>query len=108
MAFSWNRLSRQTVSGCCRKKSLVIPIGEVHVGLARHRALLFKSLADACRLPCKVVRGERLGEFAPKNLPRSCQANNCCLEAKLWVKFFAVNPPNQRLKSEETVLDMFP
>jgi len=45
-----------------RRKSLVLPIGEVKVGLARHRALLFKSLADACRLPCKVVRGERLGE----------------------------------------------
>ena len=44
-----------------RKKSLVIPIGEVRVGLARHRALLFKSLADACRLPCKVVRGDKLG-----------------------------------------------
>jgi hypothetical protein len=40
----------------------VLPIGEVKVGLARHRALLFKSLADACRLPCKVVRGEHLGK----------------------------------------------
>lgn len=51
-----------TGHSCCRKSSLVLGIGEVKVGLARHRALLFKSLADACRLPCKAVRGEHLGE----------------------------------------------
>ncbi len=67
-----------TSLNCCplldRKKSLVIPIGEVRVGLARHRALLFKSLADACRLPCKVVRGERLGTpLNPTSLPKGLQ-----------------------------------
>lgn len=41
----------------------MLPIGAVKVGLARHRALLFKCLADACRLPCRVVRGEHLGEL---------------------------------------------
>ena len=41
-----------------KNNSLVIRIGELSVGTGRHRALLMKWLADACDLPCRVLRGE--------------------------------------------------
>ncbi|GKV37559.1 hypothetical protein SLEP1_g45579 [Rubroshorea leprosula] len=37
--------------------SVVIPIGSLSVGLCRHRALLFKVLADSIDLPCRIVKG---------------------------------------------------
>ena len=38
--------------------SNVVRLGDVAIGLCRHRALLFKYLCDQCRLPCFLVRGE--------------------------------------------------
>ncbi|KAG9128675.1 hypothetical protein Leryth_018313 [Lithospermum erythrorhizon] len=38
-------------------KSIVIPLGRLDVGLSRHRALLFKVLADKINLPCTLVKG---------------------------------------------------
>eukprot|EP00850_Spirogloea_muscicola_P023719 SM000381S14611 [mRNA] locus=s381:28553:35415:- [translate_table: standard] len=38
-------------------KSVVLPIGMIDVGLCRHRTLLFKVLADAMGLPCRISRG---------------------------------------------------
>ncbi|KAG4135677.1 hypothetical protein ERO13_D08G231000v2 [Gossypium hirsutum] len=35
----------------------VFPIGSINIGLSRHRALLFKVLADSIRLPCILVKG---------------------------------------------------
>ena len=47
-----------------KRRSLTLPIGALTVGLARHRALLFKSLADASELPCRLLRGRfYLGEL---------------------------------------------
>jgi Ethylene-responsive protein kinase Le-CTR1 len=41
------------------RRSVVVPIGLIRVGLARHRALLFKYLADETGvLRCCVVRGK--------------------------------------------------
>jgi serine/threonine-protein kinase CTR1 len=37
--------------------SLVLPIGLLKCGLGRHRALLFKVMADSVGLPCRLVRG---------------------------------------------------
>lgn len=37
--------------------SLVLPIGMLKCGLGRHRALLFKVMADSVGLPCRLVRG---------------------------------------------------
>ncbi|XP_050216749.1 serine/threonine-protein kinase EDR1 isoform X2 [Mercurialis annua] len=37
--------------------SIVIPLGHIDVGLSRHRALLFKVLADRINLPCMLVKG---------------------------------------------------
>ncbi|KAJ1419498.1 Serine-threonine/tyrosine-protein kinase, catalytic domain [Sesbania bispinosa] len=37
--------------------SVVVPIGSLSVGLCRHRAILFKVLADAIDLPCRIARG---------------------------------------------------
>ncbi|XP_010543468.1 PREDICTED: serine/threonine-protein kinase CTR1-like isoform X2 [Tarenaya hassleriana] len=36
---------------------LVVPIGSLSVGLCRHRALLFKVLADTIDLPCRIAKG---------------------------------------------------
>ncbi|XP_011074274.1 serine/threonine-protein kinase CTR1 isoform X1 [Sesamum indicum] len=38
-------------------KCIVIPIGSLSVGLCRHRAILFKKLADYVGLPCRIARG---------------------------------------------------
>ncbi|CAN1245294.1 Serine/threonine-protein kinase EDR1 [Linum grandiflorum] len=35
----------------------VLPIGSINIGLSRHRALLFKVLADTISLPCRLVKG---------------------------------------------------
>ncbi|XP_058085948.1 serine/threonine-protein kinase CTR1 isoform X2 [Magnolia sinica] len=37
--------------------SIVFPVGSLSVGLCRHRALLFKVLADAIDLPCRIAKG---------------------------------------------------
>ncbi|XP_059462437.1 serine/threonine-protein kinase CTR1 isoform X2 [Corylus avellana] len=37
--------------------SVVIPIGSLSVGLCRHRAILFKVLADTINLPCRIAKG---------------------------------------------------
>ncbi|GFZ02466.1 protein kinase superfamily protein [Actinidia rufa] len=37
--------------------SVVLPIGRLVVGLCRHRALLFKVLADRIDLPCRIAKG---------------------------------------------------
>lgn len=38
----------------------MVPLCRLDVGSARHRALLFKVLADAAKLPCRLVRGAAL------------------------------------------------
>ncbi|KAJ6803086.1 serine/threonine-protein kinase EDR1-like [Iris pallida] len=37
--------------------TVVLPLGLLEVGLSRHRALLFKVLADRVNLPCALVKG---------------------------------------------------
>ncbi|VFQ84451.1 unnamed protein product [Cuscuta campestris] len=39
--------------------SMVLPIGSLTIGLARHRALLFKVLADSIGVPCRLVKGQQ-------------------------------------------------
>ncbi|MCO5574518.1 hypothetical protein L7F22_028303 [Adiantum nelumboides] len=36
---------------------LVIPVGSLSVGLCKHRALLYKALADCVNLPCRIISG---------------------------------------------------
>lgn len=38
-------------------KCIVFPIGSLSMGLCRHRAILFKKLADNIGLPCRIARG---------------------------------------------------
>ncbi|XP_065879539.1 serine/threonine-protein kinase CTR1-like isoform X2 [Euphorbia lathyris] len=38
-------------------KCNVLPIGSLSMGLCRHRAILFKKLADCIGLPCRIARG---------------------------------------------------
>uniref|UniRef100_J3MCP9 non-specific serine/threonine protein kinase n=1 Tax=Oryza brachyantha TaxID=4533 RepID=J3MCP9_ORYBR len=51
----------QNVSSSLRTsiRSAVMPLGEVAIGLARHRALLFKVLADSLAVPCRLVKGRQ-------------------------------------------------
>ncbi|XP_031406805.1 probable serine/threonine-protein kinase SIS8 isoform X2 [Punica granatum] len=37
--------------------SMVLPLGSLTIGLARHRALLFKVLADSVSIHCRLVKG---------------------------------------------------
>ncbi|BAT85819.1 Serine/threonine-protein kinase [Vigna angularis] len=37
--------------------SVVVPIGSLSTGLCRHRAVLFKVLADTIGLPCRIAKG---------------------------------------------------
>ncbi|XP_055826995.1 probable serine/threonine-protein kinase SIS8 isoform X2 [Solanum dulcamara] len=55
MLIAWRSLSQnlKTTFG-----SMVLPLGSLTVGLARHRALLFKVLADSVGLPCQLVKGQ--------------------------------------------------
>ncbi|XP_008240167.1 PREDICTED: serine/threonine-protein kinase EDR1 isoform X2 [Prunus mume] len=39
--------------------SMVLPLGSLTIGLARHRALLFKALADSVSIPCRLVKGQQ-------------------------------------------------
>ncbi|GJN29210.1 hypothetical protein PR202_gb17409 [Eleusine coracana subsp. coracana] len=54
-------LKYQDVSTSLRAsiRSAVIPLGRLRVGLARHRALLFKVLADSLAIPCRLVKGRQ-------------------------------------------------
>ncbi|RYR47267.1 hypothetical protein Ahy_A07g033219 isoform B [Arachis hypogaea] len=38
-------------------RTIVLPLGSLDVGLSRHRALLFKVLADKINIPCMLVKG---------------------------------------------------
>ncbi|XP_042507271.1 serine/threonine-protein kinase CTR1 isoform X2 [Macadamia integrifolia] len=39
------------------QRCIVLPIGSLSMGLCRHRAILFKKLADCIGLPCRIARG---------------------------------------------------
>ncbi|GLU16071.1 hypothetical protein SLE2022_325210 [Rubroshorea leprosula] len=39
------------------RKCIVLPIGSLSMGLCRHRAILFKKLADYIGLPCRIAKG---------------------------------------------------
>jgi len=59
--FAYDELEARYAAAAAQRKAaaggLVTRIGDLQVGLARHRALLFKALADACELPCRLLRG---------------------------------------------------
>ncbi|XP_052621961.1 probable serine/threonine-protein kinase SIS8 isoform X2 [Lactuca sativa] len=40
-------------------RSMVLPLGLLKIGMARHRALLFKVLADSVGIPCRLVKGKQ-------------------------------------------------
>ncbi|KAL8199649.1 hypothetical protein R6Q57_013217 [Mikania cordata] len=39
------------------QSNILVPIGSLSAGLCRHRAILFKKLADYVGLPCRIARG---------------------------------------------------
>ncbi|KAL6001478.1 hypothetical protein ACLOJK_007216 [Asimina triloba] len=39
--------------------NMVLPLGQLKIGLARHRALLFKVLADSVGVPCRLIKGQQ-------------------------------------------------
>ncbi|XP_072963907.1 serine/threonine-protein kinase CTR1-like isoform X2 [Typha angustifolia] len=40
-----------------QQQCIVVPIGSLSVGFCRHRAILFKELADLIGLPCRIAQG---------------------------------------------------
>ncbi|CAN6280009.1 unnamed protein product [Urochloa humidicola] len=42
-----------------RIRSVIVPLGQLKIGLARHRALLFKVLADGLDVPCRLLKGRQ-------------------------------------------------
>ncbi|KAK4274579.1 hypothetical protein QN277_017778 [Acacia crassicarpa] len=50
----WTMRSRELRSSL---RTITLPIGCLDVGLSRHRALLFKVLADRMNVPCMLVKG---------------------------------------------------
>ncbi|XP_074558843.1 serine/threonine-protein kinase CTR1-like isoform X2 [Curcuma longa] len=50
----WKDCSEAIKASSC---TVVLPIGKLSFGLCRHRALLFKMLADTINLPCRVAKG---------------------------------------------------
>ncbi|KAF8117790.1 hypothetical protein N665_0008s0134 [Sinapis alba] len=69
------------------RKCIILPIGSLTMGLCRHRAILFKKLADYIGLPCRIARGCRY-----------CKENHqsCCL----------VKIDDERKLSREYVVDL--
>ncbi|KAL3512185.1 hypothetical protein ACH5RR_024902 [Cinchona calisaya] len=54
MSIAWRRISYDLKANL---GSMVLPLGSLTIGLARHRALLFKVLADSVGIPCRLVKG---------------------------------------------------
>ncbi|KAJ1272719.1 hypothetical protein BS78_06G223900 [Paspalum vaginatum] len=50
----WKAVSKQLRK---RQKCVVVPIGALSIGFCRHRAILFKELADFIGLPCRIAQG---------------------------------------------------
>ncbi|XP_051119719.1 probable serine/threonine-protein kinase SIS8 isoform X2 [Andrographis paniculata] len=56
MFIAWRNLSHTLKA---TNGSMVLPLGSLTIGLARHRALLFKVLADSLSIPCRLVKGQQ-------------------------------------------------
>ncbi|KAL2461731.1 protein tyrosine kinase family protein [Abeliophyllum distichum] len=56
MLLSWRNLSYKLKENL---GTIVLPLGSLTIGLARHRALLFKVLADSVGIPCCLVKGQQ-------------------------------------------------
>ena len=77
-----------------RLHSRMLPIGSLAVGLPRHRALLFKTLADACELPCRMLRGSAIGR--PNLIHRNC---HLLLQGACQCHYKACLPPKHEASS---------
>lgn len=56
MLIAWSDLSSTLKSTL---GSMVLPLGSLKIGMACHRALLFKVLADSVGIPCRLVKGKQ-------------------------------------------------
>ncbi|CAN1266861.1 Probable serine/threonine-protein kinase SIS8 [Linum perenne] len=56
MSIAWRRLSYSLKATL---GSMVLPLGSLTIGLARHRALMFKVLADGVGIPSRLVKGHQ-------------------------------------------------
>ncbi|CAN0891488.1 Probable serine/threonine-protein kinase SIS8 [Linum grandiflorum] len=56
MSVAWRRLSYSLKATL---GSMVLPLGSLTIGLARHRALMFKVLADSVGIPSRLVKGNQ-------------------------------------------------
>lgn len=51
----WKRVSGRLQQ---QQQSVLVSISSLTCGLSRHRALLFKALADFFQIPCRLLRGK--------------------------------------------------
>ncbi|KAI4316529.1 hypothetical protein L6164_024506 [Bauhinia variegata] len=51
------RWTKRSYELCNSLSTIILPLGCLDVGLSRHRALLFKVLADRISVPCMLVKG---------------------------------------------------
>eukprot|EP00887_Chlorella_sp_A99_P000196 scaffold13.g196.t1 len=67
--------------------SVVVHLGQLYVGVAHHRALLYKALADWLGLQCSLLRGRRCpGEAARAHATCSCPAARMPRRARALVR----------------------
>lgn len=87
----WQKSSQRAKQ---RFKSVVYPIGKLRVGLSRHRAFLFKALADRMHISCRLVRG-------PPYRPSHVQAVSLVRFADLELIVDLICQPGRLLKLED-------
>ncbi|CAK7325312.1 unnamed protein product [Dovyalis caffra] len=93
-----------------RLGSVVIPIGNLSIGLCVHRALLFKVLADSINLPCRIVKGCK---YCRRDVISSClvQVGNdrvCSADREYFVDLLgkpgALSQPDSSLNCTSSIL----
>ncbi|CAN8235019.1 unnamed protein product [Cochlearia groenlandica] len=62
--------------------SMVLPLGSLTIGLARHRALLFKVLCDTVGVPCRIVKGQQYtgSEDVAMNFIKTDDGRECIVD----------------------------
>ncbi|KAK9832796.1 hypothetical protein WJX81_001956 [Elliptochloris bilobata] len=102
--FAYDELDARYAAAAAERKraagGLVVGVGELRIGLARHRALLFKALADACKLPCRLLRGPvHLGPHGKSGAVAAVLVRGESGQGEMLVEL--VNAPGATRRAEE-------
>ncbi|VAI84552.1 unnamed protein product [Triticum turgidum subsp. durum] len=84
-------LKYQNMSSSLRAsiRSSVMPLGRLTIGLARHRALLFKVLADNLDVPCRLVKGRQYtgSDDGALNIVKLNDGVHCRSHVRSWYSY---------------------